>query len=58
MIKITSLTIDDYFCKIIENNVNLLWKLYIQFGIKTWLIPQYPITIKERNRICQQTIQN
>ena len=35
------------FCKIIENNVNLLIDLYNKFGIKVWLIPLHPLERKQ-----------
>lgn len=50
MIKITSNTFDDTFCKIIENNVNFIIDLYNKTGIKTWLIPLHPLVVKEDER--------
>lgn len=47
MIKITSDTFDPLFCEFIQNNVNLLWEYYKNFGVKVWLIPlNYPMIIK------------
>lgn len=50
MIKITSDTFDDTFCKIIENNVNFIINLYNETGIKTWLIPLHPLVKVDKRK--------
>lgn len=46
MIKITSTTLDEIYCKFIERDINLIWLLYTKFNLKTGLIPKYPIIKK------------
>ena len=48
MIKLTSETFDENFCKIIENNIKICEE-YAKLGIKIYLIPLYPLERRKEN---------